>query len=142
MEYPIYCCFPHTRGKFTFQQHTGGRVGAFPPYAGEVYSCLICLVKTSPVSPIRGGSLLAFVMIVSSSSRFPHTRGKFTKGLSVVPSPERFPPYAGEVYQWITSEHIMIWVSPIRGGSLPESNIQPEIQHRFPHTRGKFTNKE
>ena len=37
MEYPIYCCFPHTRGKFTYGQRRLVARVEFPPYAGEVY---------------------------------------------------------------------------------------------------------
>ena len=37
MEYTIYCCFPHTRGKFTRITIRVELPNVFPPYAGEVY---------------------------------------------------------------------------------------------------------
>ena len=37
MEYTIYCCFPHTRGKFTAAKESEKAANVFPPYAGEVY---------------------------------------------------------------------------------------------------------
>ena len=58
MEYTIYCCFPHTRGKFTEVHLIRGAHLKFPPYAGEVYYLCRRIQMVNVVSPIRGGSLL------------------------------------------------------------------------------------
>ena len=78
MEYPIYCCFPHTRGKFTNRTERCKTLCGFPPYAGEVYLGGCPKFAVGAVSPIRGGSLLRQVPHHAVERGFPHTRGKFT----------------------------------------------------------------
>ena len=105
MEYTIYCCFPHTRGKFTIAIFKRVDADEFPPYAGEVYNMMRTVRISEFVSPIRGGSLPIPCIRAMRFSRFPHTRGKFTYIRAHISLQQQFPPYAGEVY-YITRRSI------------------------------------
>ena len=98
MEYTIYCCFPHTRGKFTKSLMDANVYNAFPPYAGEVYRSRLRTRRRRRVSPIRGGSLPEIPLSNATDRGFPHTRGKFTDFDYQTALIVEFPPYAGEVY--------------------------------------------